>query len=66
MWIQQTLNNSANCDYFFTKLSGIDPCEKQINIPGENTWCNLFMACSKLVAIATYLSSKTDLWALMI
>ena len=28
------LNNSVNFDFSFTKLSGIDSCEKRINIPG--------------------------------
>ena len=39
---------------FFTKLSGIDPCEKCINIIGGHAWRNLFMACSKLEAMAIY------------
>ena len=32
------LNNFVNFDFFFTKLSGIDPCEKRINIPGGHAW----------------------------
>jgi hypothetical protein len=32
------LNNFLSCD-FFTELSGIDPCEKHINIYiGGHTW----------------------------
>ena len=50
--VSTTLNNfNVNCN-FFTKLSGIDPCEKCINIPGGHAWLHFFMACSKLEAIA--------------
>ena len=49
------LNNFVNFDFLFTKLSGIDPCEKRINIPGGHAWRHFFMACSKLEAMAIYL-----------
>ena len=49
------MNNFVNFDFLFTKLSGIDPCEKRINIPGGHAWRHAFMACSKLEAIAIYL-----------
>ena len=48
------LNNFVNFEFFFTKLSGIDPCEKRINIPGGHAWRHFFMACSKLEAMAIY------------
>jgi hypothetical protein len=32
------LNNFVNFDFLFTKLSGIDPCEKDINVPGGHAW----------------------------
>ena len=48
------LNNFVNFDFSFTKLSGIDPCEKRFNIPGEHAWRHLFMACSKLEAMVIY------------
>ena len=41
--------------FLFTKLSGIDPCEKRINIPGGHAWQHFFMACNKLEAMAIYL-----------
>ena len=47
-YFQQMLNNFVNFDFFFTNLSGIDPCEKRIDIP-------FFRACSKLEALAIYL-----------
>ena len=31
-WCQQTLNNFDNFDFFYTKLSGIDPSEKPIDM----------------------------------
>ena len=43
---------------FYTKLSGIDPCEKCINILSGQGWCNFFMDCSK-----GRLCSETSLWA---
>ena len=49
------LNNFVNFDFSFTKLSGIDPCEKRNNIPGGHAWRHLFMACNKLEAMAIYL-----------
>ena len=39
---------------FFTKLSGIDPCKKLIDYPGGH----VFMACSKLEAMAIYLVNQ--------
>ena len=48
------LNNFVSCDLFFTKLSGIDSCEKCINILGGHALRNFFMACSKLEAMAIY------------
>ena len=44
----------VNCESFFTKLSGIDPCEKRINILDGHAWGNVFTVCSKLVAMANY------------
>ena len=38
--------------FLLTKHSGIDPCEKRINIPGGHAWRHVFMACSKLEAMA--------------
>ena len=55
MWFQQTLNYFVNIELFFTKLSGIDPYEKHINKPGGHAWRHVFMACSKLEAMAIYL-----------
>ena len=46
------LNNFFNFNFLFTKLSGIDPCEKHNNISGGHAWRNFFMACSKLEAMA--------------
>ena len=54
-WFQQTLNNFVNFELFFTKLSGIDPYEKRIDYPGGHAWGHVFMACSKLEAMAIYL-----------
>ena len=51
-----------NCDFFSTKLSGIDLFEKHIDIPGGHAWCNFCMTGSKLVAM-DILCSKTGLWA---
>ena len=51
---QQKLNNFANSDFFFTKLSRIDPCEKRVNILGGQHWRNFLMACSNLVTMAVY------------
>ena len=50
-----------NCDFFSTKLSGIDLFEKHIDIPGGHAWCNFCMTGSKLVAM-DILCSKTGLW----
>ena len=52
------LNNFVDCDFFFTKLSGIDSCEKHINILGGNAWQNFFVTCSKLEAMAIYVVKK--------
>ena len=46
------LNNFDNFDSFFTKLSEIDPCEKCIDMLGGHAWRHIFMACSKLEAMA--------------
>ena len=43
-----------SCEFFFTKLSGIDPCEKCIYKLGGHACRHFFMACSKLVAMAIY------------
>jgi hypothetical protein len=51
---QQTLNNFVSCNFFSTKLSGIDPCKKCINILGGHVWRHFIMACSKLEAMAIY------------
>ena len=48
------LNNFVNFDFFFTKLSGIYPCEKRIYRLGGHAWRNFLMACSKLEAMAVY------------
>ena len=49
-----TAPNFVNCDFFFTKLSGID-CRKSYNsMIGGLTWLNLFMVCGKLVAMTIY------------
>ena len=55
LYYQQTLNNFVNFDFDVTKLSGIDPYEKRIDYPGGHAWEHVFMACSKLVAMAIYL-----------
>ena len=52
------LNNFVNFDFSFTKLSGIDPCEKFMNIPGGHAWQEVFMAGSKLEAKAIYLGKQ--------
>jgi hypothetical protein len=39
------LNNFVNFDFSFTKLWGIDACEKRINIPGGHTWRQAKQAC---------------------
>ena len=49
---QQTLNNFDNIDYCFTKLSEMDSCEKRIDMLGWHAWRQIFMACSKLGAMA--------------
>ena len=41
-------------NFFFIRLSGIDPCKKCINILGGHAWRNFSMACSKLEAMAIY------------
>ena len=48
------LNNFVNFEFFFTKLSGIDSCEKRINRLGGHAWRNFFMAFSKREAMAIY------------
>ena len=49
------LNNFVNFDFFFTKLSGIDPYEKRIDYPDGHAWGHVCMACSKLEAVTIYL-----------
>ena len=49
------LNNFVDFEKKITKHSGIDPCEKGINIPGGHAWRYFFMTCSKLEAMAIYL-----------
>ena len=49
------LSNFVNFNFLFTKLSWIDPCEKQNNIPGGHAWRHSFMASNKLEAMAIYL-----------
>ena len=48
------LNNFDNFDFFSTKLSEIDPCEKRIDMLGGRAWRHISMACSKLGAMAIY------------
>ena len=48
------LYNFVNFNFLFTKLPGIDPCEKRINFPGGHAWRHFFMDCSKLEAMAIY------------
>ena len=55
---QQTLNNFVSCNFFSTKLSGIDPCKKCINILGGHVWRHFIMACSKLEAMAIYVVNQ--------
>ena len=38
------MNNFDNFDYFFTKLSEIDPCEKRIDMLGGRAWRHISMA----------------------
>ena len=38
-----------------TKISGIEPCEKRITIPGGHALQHSFTACTKLEAMAIYL-----------
>ena len=54
------LNNFVNFNFLFNKLSGIDPCEKHINIPGGHAWGHVFMACSKLEAMVIYLGKQAS------
>jgi hypothetical protein len=49
------LNKFVNFNFSFTKHSGIDPCEKQINIQGGHAGRHISMTCSKLEAMAIYL-----------
>ena len=52
---KQKLNNFVNFELFFAKLSGIDLYEKRIDYLGGHAWGHVFMACSKLEAMAIYL-----------
>ena len=56
--MHETFNNFVNFELFFIKLSGIDPYEKCINQPGGHAWRHVFMACSKLEAMAVYLAKQ--------
>jgi hypothetical protein len=56
---QQTLNIFVSCD-FFTKLSGIDSCEKRNNLLDGHAWRQFFMACSKLEAMAIYVVKSAN------
>ena len=47
-------NKFVNFDFFFTKLLGIDPCEKRINSLWWACLTTFFMACSRLEAMAIY------------
>ena len=57
---QQMLNNFVSFEFFFTKLSWIDPCEKHNNILGGHAWQKLFRACSKLEAMAIYVVKSAN------
>ena len=48
------MNNFVDFNFFFTKLSEIDPCEKRIDMLVLHAWQHIFMACSKLGAMAIY------------
>ena len=52
--VSTNMNNFVNCDFFFTALSGIDPCEKHNNILGGHVWFNFFIVRRKLEALAIY------------
>ena len=45
------LNNFVNFQFFFTKLSGIDPYENALTKLGGHACWHVFMACSKLEAV---------------
>ena len=49
------LNNFVSSELLFTKRSGIHPYEKCIKYPGGHAWRHVFMASSKLEAMAIYL-----------
>ena len=49
----------VNFKFIFTKLSGIDTCEKGNNILSGHAYRHLFMACSKLEAMAIYVVNQT-------
>ena len=48
------LNNFVNCEYFFTKLSGIELWEKHIDILDGHALRHFSMVCSKFEAKAIY------------
>ena len=48
------LNNFVNLIFFSTKLTGIDSCEKRIDMLGGHAWRHISMPCSKLGAMAIY------------
>ena len=54
-YFQQMLNNFVNFDFLFTKLSGIDPCEKRINIPGGHAWQHFLWLVANLNQWPIYL-----------
>ena len=53
------LNNFVNFNFLFTKLPEIDPCEECIDMLGGHAWQHIFMACSKLEAMAIYVVKQT-------
>jgi hypothetical protein len=49
------LNICVNFELFWAKLTGIDIYEKRIDFLGGHAWEHVFMARSKLEAMAIYL-----------
>jgi hypothetical protein len=54
------LNNFVSLFFFFTKLSGIDPCEKCIIKIGGHDWRLFLLACSKHEAMAIYVVKSAN------
>ena len=54
------MNNFVNLIFFSTKLSGIDPYKKCINILNGHAWRHFFMACSKLEAMVIYVVKSAN------